>query len=361
MTRAGIIGGGFMGAVHAASARAAGANVVAVTASSPAGAARAAERLGVRIAAPSVAALLAEGLDVVHVCSPNGAHLEHALAALQAGVAVVCEKPLATSPEDAARLVQAAREAGVVATVPFVYRFHPMAREARERVRAAGRLHTVQGSYLQDWLLTPEDDDWRTDAAAGGPSRAFADIGSHLADLLEFVSGERIARLQAVTRTVHEQRRGHPVSSEDAAALVVETESGAIGSLLVSQVAAGHDNDLRIEVSAASGSVRFEQERPDSIWLGGRGESTVLSRGSATVSADTARLSIVPGGHPMGYLDAFAAFVRDTYAAVAGQERPGLPTFEDGLRAARLTDAVVRSAASGEWVDTRPAGAPGLQ
>ena len=353
MTRVGIIGGGFMGSVHARSARSAGGEVVAVTASSPESAVRAAERLGVPVAAPSVDALLAEGLDVVHVCSPNGAHLEHALAVIGAGVHVVCEKPLATTTEDAARLVQAAEAAGVVATVPFVYRFHPMAREARDRVKAAGRLHTVQGSYLQDWLLSDEDDDWRTDSTEGGPSRAFADIGSHLADLLQFVSGERIVRLQALTRTVHPTRRGHPVDTEDAAALVVETESGAIGSLLVSQVAAGHDNDLTIEVSATGGSVRFAQERPDSLWLGGRGESTLLSRGAPQTGEEAARLSIVPGGHPMGYLDAFAAFVRDTYAAIGGAAPVGLPTFADGLRAARLTDAVVRSAASGEWIDTR--------
>ena len=350
--RAGLIGGGFMGAVHARSARAAGADVVAVAASSPASAARAAERLGIAHAADSVDALLAQDLDVVHVCSSNAAHLEHALAVLGAGIPVVCEKPLATSAADAGRLVDAARAAGVVATVPFVYRFHPMAREARDRVRAAGRILTVHGAYLQDWLLEPDDDDWRTDPAAGGPSRAFADIGSHLADLLEFVTGDRIARLQAVTRTVHPERNGHPVSSEDAAAVVVETATGAIGTLLVSQVAAGHDNGLVLEVAGAGGAVRFEQEEPNRLWLGARGESTLLTRGAPQSGADAQRLSLVPPGHPMGYVDAFAAFVRDTYAAIGGAAPGGLPTFEDGLRAARLTDAVLESARTGEWVAT---------
>ncbi len=247
----------------------------------------------------------------------------------------------------------AARAAGgLVATVPFVYRFHPMAREARDRVRAGGRVFTIQGVYLQDWLLEPEDDDWRTDPAAGGPSRAFADIGSHLADLTEFVTGERIVRLQALTRTVHPERNGHPVASEDAAALVVETASGAIGTLLVSQVAAGHDNGLVLEVATAGGSVRFEQEDPNRLWLGARGESTVLSRGAGQNGADAQRLSVVPAGHPMGYPDAFAAFVADSYAAIGGSAPDGLPTFEDGLRAARLTDAVIRSAETGTWVES---------
>ena len=215
---------------------------------------------------------------------------------LGAGIPVVCEKPLATSTADAARLAAAARDSGLVATVPFVYRFHPMAREARDRVRAGGRVFTIQGAYLQDWLLEPEDDDWRTDPAAGGPSRAFADIGSHLADLTEFVIGDRIVRLQALTRTVHPERNGHPVASEDAAALVVETASGAIGTLLVSQVAAGHDNGLVLEVATAGGSVRFEQEDPNRLWLGARGESSVLSRGAGQNGADAQRLSLVRPG-----------------------------------------------------------------
>jgi predicted dehydrogenase len=353
--RAGLIGGGFMGAVHTGAARAAGAEMVAVATSSSDGARRAAERLGIPTAAPSVEALLTMDLDVVHVCSSNGAHLEHALAVLGAGIPVVCEKPLATSTADAARLAAAARDSGLVATVPFVYRFHPMAREARDRVRAGGRVFTIQGVYLQDWLLEPEDDDWRTDPAAGGPSRAFADIGSHLADLTEFVTRDSIVRLQALTRTVHPERNGHPVASEDAAALVVETASGAIGTLLVSQVAAGHDNGLVLEVATAGGSVRFEQEDPNRLWLGARGESSVLSRGAGRNGADAQRLSVVPPGHPMGYPDAFAAFVRDSYAAIGGSAPDGLPTFEDGLRAARLTDAVIRSAETGAWVDTSDA------
>jgi predicted dehydrogenase len=353
--RVGLVGGGFMGAVHARAARAAGADVVAVATSSADGARRAAASLGVPTAAESVEALLALDLDVVHVTSPNAAHLDHALAVLAAGIPVVCEKPLATTAGDAARLADAARESGLVATVPFVYRFHPMAREARDRVRAGGRVFTVQGAYLQDWLLEPDDDDWRTDPAAGGPSRAFADIGSHLADLTEFVAGDRIARLQALTRTVHRERNGHPVSSEDAAAVVVETASGAIGTLLVSQVAAGHDNGLVLEVATAGGAVRFEQEEPNRLWLGARGESTLLARGAPGNGADAQRLSLVPPGHPMGYLDAFAAFVRDTYAAIGGAVPDGLPTFEDGLRAAVLTDAVLRSAETGAWVDTAAA------
>ena len=106
---------------------------------------------------------------------------------------------------------------------------------------------------------------------------------------------------------------------------------------------------------SAGGSVRFEQEDPNRLWLGARGESSVLSRGAGQNGAEAQRLSVVPPGHPMGYPDAFAAFVGDSYAAIGGSVPDGLPTFDDGLRAAVLTDAVIRSAGSGDWVDTAEA------
>ena len=250
--RAGLIGGGFMGAVHTRAARAAGGEVVAVATSSPEGARRAADRLGIATAAPSIEALLAMDLDVVHVCSSNRAHLEHALAVLGAGH----PGDLREAPRHEHGGCGPARRTprGRPDSSPRCRSSTASTRWPARRATACapgGRVFTIQGVYLQDWLLEPEDDDWRTDPAAGGPSRAFADIGSHLADLTEFVTGERIVRLQALTRTVHPERNGHPVASEDAAALVVETASGAIGTLLVSQVAAGHDNGLVLEVATA--------------------------------------------------------------------------------------------------------------
>ena len=118
-------------------------------------------------------------VDVIHICTPNAYHMEVAQAALESGKHVICEKPLATSLSDARTLMNLAQAKGLVATVPFVNRFHPMVREARARVQSAdtGRVFLIQGSYLQDWLLQPGDTNWRVDATAGGASRAFADIG----------------------------------------------------------------------------------------------------------------------------------------------------------------------------------------
>ncbi|QEO13988.1 Gfo/Idh/MocA family oxidoreductase [Agromyces intestinalis] len=359
--RAGFVGGGFMAAVHSRAARAAGAALEGAASSSPEASVSAAERLGLSQGYASLDDLIAD-VDVVHVCTPNATHVDIATRALEAGRHVICEKPLATDIAGAEALAALAADRGVVAAVPFVYRFHPMAREARARVAAGetGRLLGVQGAYLQDWLAAPGDDDWRVDPAQGGPSRAFADIGSHLVDLLEFVSGDRIVRLNAATRTAYRSRATNTdIATEDLVAVVVELASGAIGTLLVSQVAPGHKNGLVLELAGTDASVRFEQERPETLWIGRTDVSSIVERDPARLSADAARLSIVPAGHPMGYQDAFNAFVADAYAAVSAAEAgaseapDGLPTFVDGVRAVRVTEAVLASAASGQWVEVR--------
>lgn len=351
---AGFIGGGFMAETHSRAARSARADLRAVASSSPASSARAAERLGLALSYSTVDELLADDtIDVVHVCTPNATHYDFALAALDAGKHVICEKPLATSAAEAGELASRAHAAGVSATVPFVYRYHPMVREARARVARGdlGTLLTVQGGYLQDWLLSKHDDDWRVDASQGGPSRAFADIGSHLCDLIEFVTGDRILRLAATKRTVFTERAtNRDIETEDAVALVVETTSGAIGTLLVSQVAPGRKNSLTFELSGSSESIRFDQENPETLWLGRRNRTEIVAREPGQLSADAARLSVLPAGHPLGYQDAFNAFVADSYAAIAGGAPEGLPTFDDGLRAVQVTEAVLESAASGMWV-----------
>ncbi|NNC13934.1 Gfo/Idh/MocA family oxidoreductase [Planctomonas sp. JC2975] len=351
----GIVGGGFMATVHSRAARAARAQLTGIVSSRPERAATAAAELGIARAYDTFDDMLADdGIHVVHITTPNALHAEQALAALEAGKHVVCEKPLATTVADAQRLADAAASADLTATVPFVYRFHPLVREARARFAAgeAGRLLTISGTYLQDWLLDADDDNWRVDGAAGGRSRAFADIGSHLVDLIEFVTGDRVSSVAATKRTFFDARAEHSaITTEDAVAVAVQTASSAIGTLLVSQAAPGRKNRLQMELAGSVESIVFDQEQPETLWVGRRKGSLLIPRDADQLAPDAARLVMTPAGHPQGYQDAFNAFVADTYAAIAGAEPDGLPRFADGLRAAVVMDAVIDSAESGGWVD----------
>ena len=366
--RIAIAGAGFAGRLHARAARLAGARIVGVSASTTARAETAAAALGAeRGFATSDELVASPDVDVVHICTPNNVHAELAAAAIAAGKHVVCEKPLAVDARQARALVDAAATAGVVATVPFVYRFYPVVREIRQRLTdgRGGPIHLIHGTYLQDWLLTPDDDNWRVDAALGGPSRTFADIGSHWCDLMEFMSGQRITRLVARTLIVHPERTSdphrqafeaasggaerRPVTTEDAAVMSFETDAGAIGTMVVSQVSAGRKNRLWIELDGSE-SFTFDQEHPDTGWIGRTDGMGALVRDPARLSPEAARFATVPAGHPQGYQDCFDAFVADTYAAIRGERPDGLPRFEDGLRAATIIDAVLASSATGEWV-----------
>ncbi len=362
--RAGIIGLGFIGEIHARAVRAAGGSLAAVADASPDRTAETAQRLGAAWGAPSTEALVTSlDVDVVHICTPNHLHASLARMALEAGKHVICEKPLATNRADAEDLVATAHAAGVVAAVPFIYRYYPTVREARSRVQdgASGPIRLIHGSYLQDWLSTAQDHNWRVDPTLGGASRTFADIGVHWCDLVEFATGHRITALAARLLTAVPERfagdslvednRAQRVGTEDAATLVFETNRGAVGSLVASQVTPGRKNRLWFSLDGATTSMAFDQELPESLWVGSRESTTLVVRGSAGMSQAAQRLSVLPAGHPQGYQDCFNAFVSDVYAAVAGEKPEGLPRFEDGLRAAVLTEAVLASSASRSWVE----------
>lgn len=360
--RVGIVGGGFMAEVHARAAVAAGAQIVGVASRDQPSAVRAAQRIGRGIAFSSLNDMLASPIiDVVHICTPNVTHAALTQSVVRAGKHVVCEKPLAVAAGEAADLAASANGRRVVGAVPFVYRFHPMVREVRARIDAGrtGRLFSIRGEYLQDWLADETDDDWRVDAAEGGPSRAFADIGSHLADVVEFVTGDPIARLVARSKTVYRTRRVHSsIKTEDLVSVLFETVSGVPGTLNVSQVSLGKKNGLAVTIDGENESLSFQQETPDVLQIGTKSGVHLLPRG-ADMSAQASRYSQVPAGHPQGYQDAFNAFVRDVYEAIrTGTVPPGLPTFADGARAVAITTAVLNSCETGAWVSTHPSTSP---
>lgn len=355
-----IIGTGFMGTVHARATRSAGAELVAMIGRTPQTAARAASELGATISATSLAEVLdGTDVDLVHVCTPNELHAEQVEEVIVAGKHVICEKPLAPAAATASRLSELAEDAGVVAAVPFVYRYYPMLREMRTRVQSieTGDLRLLRGSYLQDWLADEEDNNWRVDPHRGGRSRAFGDIGVHWCDLAEFVTGQRITRLVSATQTAVQTRMSGfndeaiHVATEDIASVLFTTDGGTPGSVTVSQVSLGRKNQLELFVDGASAAYGFCQEEPETLWIGHRDFTTILPRGSASVGVAGARLDRVPAGHPQGYQDCFNAFVSDVHAAIVGEPPMGLPTFADGARAARIVDAVLTSAGTGTWVD----------
>jgi predicted dehydrogenase len=371
--RVAILGAGMIGEVHRRAAMLAGAELVGVLASSPERSRSAAAAWGVETAYESVDQVAESDVDVVHVCTPNASHVPYAVQLMEAGKHVLCEKPLGVSLADAQRAAAVAEQTGVVNTMPFAYRFHPMVREMRARVQSEefGAVNLMHGSYLQDWLLDPRASSWRVDPAAGGPSRAFGDIGSHWCDLLEWVTGDRIARLVSTTSITIKQRPAATaatfsaapsdaplidVTTEDSALMIFRTANDIAGSVVISQLSAGRKNRLWVEVDGMHQSAAFDQELGEQLWIGTEASQQILVRDPNHGSAQQRRLSTLPAGHAQGYAQCFEAYVADSYAAIdahdgVGEVPDGLPTFADGARAAAICDAMLRSAADGRWVE----------
>ncbi len=364
--RAVVVGSGLIGSVHRRAAMLSGADVIGVVEQDIARAETAARRWGVENYFDSVQEALCLEPDVLHICTPNITHAAIAWLSLDAGVNVICEKPLCLDAGEGAALVERARERDLVAAVPYTYRYHPLVREIRQRRidGELGRVHLIHGSYLQDWLLSAETSSWRVDPALGGASRAFADIGSHWCDLVEWVSGERIAEVMADTGIAIPERPAAAgptfshsadavatvrVQTEDIANLIFRTESGVPGSLTVSQVSAGRKNRLWFELDCATSSAVFDQENPETVWLGGESESRILTRDPGSMSPQARRVTLTPAGHVQGWEACFESFVSDVYAAIRGDQPDGMPGFADGARSLRLVEAVLASARTRQW------------
>jgi predicted dehydrogenase len=274
-----------IGEVHRRAALLAGADVVGVMASSPERSRTVAEAWGAERAFGSIDEVAGSDVDAVHICTPNSSHVPYAVQLMEAGKHVLCEKPLGVSLDDARTAAAVAERTGVVNTMPFAYRFHPMVREMRARVQSEGfgDVNLMHGSYLQDWLLNPRATSWRVDPAAGGPSRAFGDIGSHWCDLAEWVTGDRIASLVATTSITIKQRPAATAASfsaaesdaplidvqtEDTALIMFRTAKDVAGSAVISQLSAGRKNRLWVEVDGMQQSAVFDQELPEQLLLG---------------------------------------------------------------------------------------------
>jgi predicted dehydrogenase len=371
VTRAAVVGTGFIGVVHVEALRRLGVEVVGVVGSSPE---RARAKPGLPEPFESFEAMLAdERVDVVHLTTPNHLHFEQARAVLDAGKHVVCEKPLALDSRQSAELVRVAEASGLVHCVNFNLRFYPQCHEARALVRAGaiGEVWNVHGGYLQDWLLLPTDWNWRLDAALGGELRAVADIGSHWLDLAQFVTGLRVEAVcadlfttvpvrrkptgpvEAFATAGDGEREGVQMTSEDAANVLVRFAGGARGSFVVSQVSAGRKNSLSLEVDGSRGSLAWSSERNEELWRGHRERPSEVAPRDPSQAVGTVPGSL-PAGHPEGFADTFKELYRAVYRAVeagGAPAEPDYPTFRDGHVENVLGDAIALSSRDRRWVD----------
>lgn len=374
-----VVGAGFVGPAHVEALRRNGTEVLALVADGEDEARlRAAEMNIPRWYASLAEALSSSGADVYHLAVPNALHAPYARQVLAAGRSVICEKPLAMTSQESAELVALARQSRQVAAVSYNLRFYPMVREARERVATGGlgRVHAVHGTYLQDWLLYDTDWNWRLDPSRGGVLRAVADIGTHWFDVATHVTGLKVTRVFADFSTVHpvryrprsqvltfsgaepstaSDRDEVPMKTEDQASILLRFSNGAIGTLLVSQVSAGRKNSLSLEVDGGLGSLAWNSESPNHLWLGHRREpNQVLDKDPALLSPAARVLAGYPGGHQEGYPDTFRQFFASVYGYLARGELDAardFPTFEDGHREMVTCDALLESARTGRWVD----------
>lgn len=371
--RAAVVGGGFIGKVHVETLRRLP-NVDVVALCDAQGGKAIAETLGLNAGYDDALEMLErERPDVLHICTPNHTHYPLTKLALERGIHVLCEKPFCTELTQAEELIALARDKGLGNAVNLHNRFYPMARQMRAMVaeEEIGRIFTVHGGYIQDWLLYDTDYSWRLLRSQVGPTRAVGDIGSHWLDLVEYVTGLRVTAVNAQFQTVHPTRQ-KPLSrtetfraaqgetqrvaidTEDAAALLLRFENGAIGSAVISQVFAGKKNELTLSVSGSKKSLQWNSETAlNDLWIGCRDTANgLLTKDPGLLASSASVLSSYPGGHGEGFADAFKqGFIRFYAGLDTPDAAPDYATFQDGLRTMKLCQAVWESARSGAWID----------
>ncbi|MFM5162473.1 Gfo/Idh/MocA family protein [Aeromonas rivipollensis] len=373
--RLGMVGGGqgaFIGAVHRLAARMDDHYelLAAALSADPANARSSALALGLDPARAyedyarmaQAEAARPDGIEVVAITTPNHLHAPVARAFLEAGIHVICDKPLALTLAEGEELARLARQRRRLFALTHTYSGYPMVRHARELVATGelGELRYVQVEYLQDWLANPippgqnKQADWRADPARAGRAGCLGDIGTHAYQLAAFITGQLPNALAA---ELHSFVPGRQL--DDHLQVWLRYPQGMRGSLNASQVASGEENRLQIRLYGDKASLIFRQEAPNELWLTPiGGASQRLTRGR--VESDAARhASRVPAGHPEGYLEAFAQLYTDAalqiHALAAGEAPPpeslALTTVEDGVAGMRFIETSLAShAADGRWL-----------
>ncbi len=302
-------------------------------------------------------------VDFVSVVTPNHVHFGPSKMALENGFHVIVEKPIAFSLEEAQTLKKLVDQTGLVLALTHTYTGYPMVKEARHMVRSGvlGKIRKVYVEYPQGWLSKPLEKSgnmqasWRTDPKQSGMGGAIGDIGTHAANLAEYITDNKITEVCALLNTVVEGRR-----LDDDCSMLVRFDNGASGVLIATQVAAGDENNLNIRVYGEKGGLEWKQEEPNTLvvkWLDKPKE--IMRAGWTYLSDDAKRFIRTPAGHPEGYLEAFANIYRGFTQAIRDY-KPGVktdyakydfPDVEDGVHGMTFVETVVRSAQSNEkWV-----------
>ncbi len=372
-----IIGTGFMGRVHTEGVRRLGnVEVVAVAGSSDASAKKFADSIGIPKSTGDYKTLLDDpSLDAVHILTPNALHYPMSMAAMRAGKAVLCEKPLTMSSAEAKEMVKLAEKKNLPNAVCHNLRFYPVVQHVRQMILAGelGSILHAQGTYAQDWLLYDTDYNWRIESESNGALRAMGDIGSHWMDMVQHLTGLPITSVCADLVTFHKTRKKPKMSiqtfagkklkpseyeevaitTDDYGAVLLQLGDSAKGSFTVSQVAAGNKNRLSMEIYGTKMGVQWNQERPDELWIGRRNEpNMLLLKDPSLLKGPAAGFADLPGGHSEGYDDCHKQLYKRFYAKVADPKAPvEYPTFADGLRGMILLEKILQSTKKRGWVN----------
>ena len=296
-----------------------------------------------------------DGIRAVAIVTPNHMHAGPAIEFLKRGIHVICDKPLTATMAEAKKLAKAAEASKALFILTHNYTGYPMIRQARAMVARGelGKIRLVQVEYVQDWLTEAAEAtgskqaEWRTDPARSGAGGALGDIGTHAYNLAAFVSGMEPEALAADLSSFVPGRR-----LDDNAHVMLRYANGAKGTLWASQVAPGNENGLRLRIYGEKGGLEWGQEDPNYLWFAPFGEAKrLITRNGAAAEPAAQRVSRIPGGHPEGYLEAFATIYAEAARAIrahaAGESQPEgviYPTLSDGLKGMRFVEACVQSA-----------------
>ncbi|MEZ4630611.1 MAG: Gfo/Idh/MocA family oxidoreductase [Deinococcales bacterium] len=303
-------------------------------------------------------------IDFVSIVTPNHVHFPVALAFAEAGINVVCDKPLVHTTEQAKALIKAVEKTGVVFAVTYNYTGYPMVKQAKHMIESGviGNIRKVIVEYNQGWLASRLEEsgqkqaDWRTDPARSGAAGAIGDIGSHAENLVATITGLEISHICADLSTFVGGRQ-----LDDDGNLLLRYSSGAKGVLIASQIEIGEENDLRIRVYGDKGTLTWHQEDPNYlIYKSLEGPMQILKRGNGYLCEAAQRASRIPAGHPEAFLEAFANIYLGAAEAIRarkeGREPTGLglefPTVYDGARGVHFIEKTVESAKSSKkWTE----------